>query len=418
MTIEQFLPAAAASLALLSPAARAQLVEGDLLVNVFNPGRLIHYRPDGTLVAQSSGGPGGQWQGAEITPDGGWVASVGSPRAAVFFDATGTFVSSSDLPQLMTSQGDVAVFSDGTLAVADSGAAKIELYGPMGHVGTIPVAGGWVWGLLVDANDHLWACDVDDHLIHHFLQDGTPLGSFSTGSFEPADIDMAPDGTLWSVGWNDGNVYQFAQDGTPLASISTPFGVQGVGIAVAADGTIWTSRYSSSQSSEILHYDSSGNLLGSIAAPLSTAFIRVMKGEIGAPYCSPAIPNSSGLPARLSVAGSTAVALNDIALTAEDLPIGEFGYFLVGSNQGQFMPPGSQGVLCLTCGFQGCSGIGRYNQAGQIIQGPVGTIPIDLGALPLSPAQAVQPGDTWNFQCWFRDLGSSNFTDAVAVTFH
>ncbi|MCP3996840.1 MAG: hypothetical protein GY722_17525 [bacterium] len=32
----------------------------------------------------------------------------------------------------------------------------------------------------------------------------------------------------------------------------------------------------------------------------------------------------------------------------------------------------------------------------------------------------VLPGDTWTFQCWFRDHDpalTSNFTDAVSVTF-
>ncbi|MCP3919351.1 MAG: hypothetical protein GY711_27755 [bacterium] len=97
---------------------------------------------------------------------------------------------------------------------------------------------------------------------------------------------------------------------------------------------------------------------------------------------------------------------------------GEFGFFLVGSHQGTFVPPGSQGVLCLTCsGFQGCAGIGRFNRAGEIIQGPSGSLMIDLSALHLTPQAPVQPGETWNFQCWFRDSSTSNFTDAIAITF-
>jgi len=82
------------------------------------------------------------------------------------------------------------------------------------------------------------------------------------------------------------------------------------------------------------------------------------------------------------------------------------------------MPPGSQGVICLACGFHGCGGIGRYNQGGSIIQGPTGSLSIDLTSLPLSPPVAVLAGDVWNFQCWYRDLGSNNFTDAVSVLFH
>ncbi|MEZ6021015.1 MAG: hypothetical protein R3F17_13190 [Planctomycetota bacterium] len=45
---------------------------------------------------------------------------------------------------------------------------------------------------------------------------------------------------------------------------------------------------------------------------------------------------------------------------------------------------------------------------------------VDLSVMPLSPNQAVQPGDTWTFQCWYRDVNpttTSNFTDALEVVF-
>ncbi|MCP3915938.1 MAG: hypothetical protein GY711_10320 [bacterium] len=145
--------------------------------------------------------------------------------------------------------------------------------------------------------------------------------------------------------------------------------------------------------------------------------VDLYEPELGTRYCSPAVPNSTGLPARISADGSPFVDDDELTLVAEHLPHGEFGYFLVGANQGAFQPPGSQGVLCLACGFQGCSGIGRFNQAGLIVQGPSGSIAVDLAALPTTPATAVQPGDTWNFQCWFRDQGTSNFTDAISIPF-
>ncbi|MCP3914016.1 MAG: hypothetical protein GY711_00490 [bacterium] len=47
-------------------------------------------------------------------------------------------------------------------------------------------------------------------------------------------------------------------------------------------------------------------------------------------------------------------------------------------------------------------------------------IPIDLTAVPIAngPPIALQPGDTWNFQAWFRDVGNTNnFTDGVSVMF-
>jgi hypothetical protein len=45
---------------------------------------------------------------------------------------------------------------------------------------------------------------------------------------------------------------------------------------------------------------------------------------------------------------------------------------------------------------------------------------VDLSDLPTNPPQAVAAGQTWNFQCWYRDSNpgpTSNFTDAVSVTF-
>ncbi|MCP3919742.1 MAG: hypothetical protein GY711_29765 [bacterium] len=135
---------------------------------------------------------------------------------------------------------------------------------------------------------------------------------------------------------------------------------------------------------------------------------------IGNSYCGPAIPNSSGTSAIISAFGSTMVALNDVSLTAEQLPAGQFGYFLAGQTQGFFNPPGSSGFICLN------GNIGRYNQIANIIQGPTGTIALDLGAIPVNPPQAVQAGETWSFQCWYRDLNptlTSNFTDGLSIAF-
>ena len=78
-----------------------------------------------------------------------------------------------------------------------------------------------------------------------------------------------------------------------------------------------------------------------------------------------------------------------------------------------FNPPNSNGFICLG------GGIGSYNQPQNIGQGPSFSIQIDLTAVP-QPANlvAVQPGETWNFQAWYRDIGNTNnFTDAVSVQF-
>ncbi len=149
-------------------------------------------------------------------------------------------------------------------------------------------------------------------------------------------------------------------------------------------------------------------------APLSArdiASLAQIGGPVGTIYCSPALPTSTGLPARIGAEGSLRVSENDLTLIAEDLPPGEFGYFFGGETQGMAMPFGSDGIICLA------GVIARFSQPQQIVQGPTAAIPIDLTSIPTSPPVAVAPGDTWNFQCWFRDGVSSNFTDALSITF-
>ncbi len=60
---------------------------------------------------------------------------------------------------------------------------------------------------------------------------------------------------------------------------------------------------------------------------------------------------------------------------------------------------------------------GALNQAGSIIQAPLGILQDTLTAISGNPVQVVLAGQTWNFQRWFRDAVSSNFTDAVSVAF-
>ena len=137
-------------------------------------------------------------------------------------------------------------------------------------------------------------------------------------------------------------------------------------------------------------------------------------GEVGSSYCGPAVLNSSGASAEIHAWGSAAVADDALVLQATRMPAGEYGYFLVSGTQG-FVggPGGSQGNLCLG------GTIGRY--ASQIQQSSGAgnfDIPVDLSHLP--GLGAVQPGDTWNFQAWFRDQNpgsTSNFTDGVSVAF-
>ena len=139
-------------------------------------------------------------------------------------------------------------------------------------------------------------------------------------------------------------------------------------------------------------------------------------GDLGTNYCGPAVPNSSGNPAVISAAGSPLVSQNDFLLICEAMPANQFGYFLASETQAFIQNPGgSKGNLCLG------GNIGRFSK---LIQntGVFGTmgITVDLTNIPTSPPSSVQPGETWSFQCWFRDNNggpTSNFSDGFEVTF-
>lgn len=135
-------------------------------------------------------------------------------------------------------------------------------------------------------------------------------------------------------------------------------------------------------------------------------------------YCS-VIPNSTGIAPYIYVSGSSSAAANNLTLATRWLPPASFLYFLVGTVP-DFVPNagGSAGNLCVG------GAIGRFVGPGEIR--PTGSgrwvaLPIDLTALP-GPTGfvAVQPGDTWYFSAWYRDVtaaSTSNFTNGFQVTF-
>ncbi|MEZ6004435.1 MAG: S8 family serine peptidase [Planctomycetota bacterium] len=158
----------------------------------------------------------------------------------------------------------------------------------------------------------------------------------------------------------------------------------------------------------------SGGRLNLFQAALA---MQALDGLSGVRYCgSPT--NSSGLAAQISGAGSNEVAQNDLTLTATDLPVNQFAYFLAGTAPDVIVfPGGSQGVLCIGGGQP----IARLSSQIQF-SGTVGevSIPVDLTVMPMNPTRPVVAGESWYFQCWFRDqnpTSTSNFSDGLRVDF-
>ncbi|MEC7231665.1 MAG: hypothetical protein VXW31_01860 [Planctomycetota bacterium] len=139
---------------------------------------------------------------------------------------------------------------------------------------------------------------------------------------------------------------------------------------------------------------------------------------IGVNYCSAPV-NSTGASAAIEAIGSDIASANSVTLRAASMPGNQFGIFIVAPSQG-FVPGlggTSNGNLCLS------GSIGRYVGPGQILAtGTDGSfqLDLDLAAIPQGGGTvATSPGQTWNFQGWYRDgvgLGS-NLTDGVSIVF-
>ena len=141
-------------------------------------------------------------------------------------------------------------------------------------------------------------------------------------------------------------------------------------------------------------------------------------GTLGTRYCSPAATNSTAQPGVLDASGSAIAADNDLTLIGSSLPASQFCYFVASQSQASIPNPGgSMGTLCLG------APIARFNaQVQNTGASGSASIAVDLTNVPLPPAfgYAVQPGETWNWQLWYRDVvlsPTSNFTDAISITF-
>lgn len=139
-------------------------------------------------------------------------------------------------------------------------------------------------------------------------------------------------------------------------------------------------------------------------------------GGVGTPHCTPSV-NSSGGVATLSAAGSLEVAVDELRLLLAGGPRGESAILVVGRDRGH-QPGfgGASGALCIAApyGLLGGPGqVARIDGAGRVC------FTAGLTGLPFG---GPLPGETWQFQGWFRDTDlfgtpTSNTSTAVEVQF-
>ncbi|MEM9800910.1 MAG: FG-GAP repeat protein [Planctomycetota bacterium] len=130
------------------------------------------------------------------------------------------------------------------------------------------------------------------------------------------------------------------------------------------------------------------------------------------------VPNSTGTPAELRVTGDRRASIGRLFLEASDLPAQALTLFLAAPSTGFTPNPGgSQGVLCID------GPVSRFVPlAGLAYASGAYDAQLDMNAIPTpqSGPVAIQPGDTYTFQAWYRDANpgpTSNFSSAVSVRF-
>ena len=145
-------------------------------------------------------------------------------------------------------------------------------------------------------------------------------------------------------------------------------------------------------------------------------------GETGCPCGNDAAAGSgtgcvnvTGLGGLLRSTGSNSVSLDDLRLEATQLSPVTFGLV--------FMGPMSSSAVSMGAGLRCSSGaLVRFaasstGPAGTHVEGP-GLI---AATQPLGPANAINVGETWTFQFWYRDnvagCAPYNVTNALRITF-
>jgi len=226
-------------------------------------------------------------------------------------------------------------------------------------------------------------------------------GGLDTGDVFVADLDGDGDRDVVAANQGSGNLSVLANTGGVLGAASL--------VAIGAGP------------SEIVGADLDGNGSPDLAVTLrQAANVYVLDNQatfgVGTNYCTANV-NSTGVTAVISATGSASFAANDLGLVCTRMPLNAAGYFLTSTTQGfTANPGGSAGNLCLG------GAIGRYSP--QVMNsGATGSInlPVNLSALPTPTGPvAGAVGQTWNFQCWYRDsvggTATSNFSNGLAVT--
>lgn len=201
---------------------------------------------------------------------------------------------------------------------------------------------------------------------------------------------------------------------TNVAGAGTGSGALAVGFSASDDESITYTNTSAEPLALVLEVD----MFTQDGCNSYALLLNGTSTPIGSAFCA-GVPNSTGAVGSTDAVGSLVVADNDLVLVASNLPPGRFGIFVASAviTAPQQVPSGN---LCLG------GTIVRAQGPGQVQVSDAGgrfSMAFDLQAVPTAAGPVpVQPGETWGFQAWHRDVApggvnTAGLTSGVEVTF-
>lgn len=268
--------------------------------------------------------------------------------------------------------------------------------GPFSHAGDWTAAG--IQRVSVDVNVRQGRYGGEFCLV--LVSDpGTPSNSADDCTLTYVHEEPSPGG----IGWRR---YAFSvPSGDPIAP---PGWVTGGACAGSSADAVWASVMADVDRVEFVLDAIPGASCVNTYWNVGVDNIAIRTGTLGSVYCLSGV-NSTGDRAHITGLGSPVASQEDVTFDVSSLPAESFGYFLMSELTSRV--PVHEGDLCLGGQIKRFSGdVQRAGQEGIVRFSP------DVTSLPMGAV--FQPGDTWNFQYWYRDIGpSSNFSEALSVEF-
>ncbi len=316
--------------------------------------------------------------------------------------------------------GNVWVFSggDGSLLHKLTGANPFDVFGHC-VAGAGDVNGDGFGDIIVGApEDSTFATAAGsatvfsgaDFSVLYTYHGANPTSSFGMAVAAGGDYDgdghadflisAVPQMQGYSTGSDFVNLYS-GLDGHLIRSMISGQGNDGFGAAIGVMGDV-------DGDGELDYLVSS--FLENRFTHLVSVYVLSLDGHNISKYCT-STPNSTGAAGTLDGSGYATYLNNDLTLTASHLPKNQSGLFIASKAQG--MSTLGNGFLCLAP---------KVWRAQPILSsGLSGSVTRNISENDYPWYALIHPGDTWNFQFWYRDTPAGgagfNLTDAVSVTF-